>query len=97
MDIFLQDGLLLIFPRPDSKFATARVRLPHHGLHPADEETGLKFSFKLTRRSKVTLYMKVGPTSVFSFARMCGLSSSSAFASSAKGAGCCFCHWWQIL
>jgi len=34
-NLFAQDGLLLIFPRPESKFATARVRLPHHGLHGA--------------------------------------------------------------
>jgi hypothetical protein len=42
------------------RFATARVKLPHHGLHGADEETGERFAFKLTRRAKVTLYLKVG-------------------------------------
>lgn len=55
----IQDGLLLIFPKAESKLATARVKLPHHGLHSADAETGKPFSFKLTRKSKTTLYMKV--------------------------------------
>lgn len=56
----VQGGLLLIFPRRESKFATARVRLPHHGLHGAHGETGQRLAFKITRRAKVTLYMKVG-------------------------------------
>ena len=44
------------------QFATARVRLAHHGLHGAEEETGgERLAFKLTRRkAKVTLYLKVG-------------------------------------
>eukprot|EP00095_Tigriopus_kingsejongensis_P008460 maker-scaffold18_size714446-snap-gene-2.11 protein:Tk08460 transcript:maker-scaffold18_size714446-snap-gene-2.11-mRNA-1 annotation:"---NA---" len=54
----VQDGLLLIFPKPDSKFASARVKLPHHGLHSAEEETGMSLTFKITRKSKTTLYMK---------------------------------------
>ena len=56
----VQNGLLLIFPKVESKYATARVRLPHHGIHSAVSDTNLPMTFKLTRRSKVTLYLKVG-------------------------------------
>jgi len=56
----VQEGLLLVFPRPESKFATARVRLPQHTL-VVDEEEGI---FKLVRKSKVTLYMKVGESDI---------------------------------
>ena len=55
----MQAGQLFIFPKPESRFATAKVKLPHHGLHGAEEETGERFAFKLTRKSKVTLYLKV--------------------------------------
>ena len=44
------------------------MRLAHHGLHGAEEDFtgGERFTFKLTRRkSKVTLYLKVGEARIY--------------------------------
>ena len=57
----LYSGELLIFPRRTSQAATARVKLPGHRIEACPRtETGFDFTFKLVKKNKATLYMKVG-------------------------------------
>ena len=51
---------LYVFSRASAQLASAKVRLtPAHSIVDAQDETGLKFSFRLMKRTRVTLYLKV--------------------------------------
>lgn len=60
----LYPDTILIFPKSTSRAATARVRLTAvHELDDASDEIGEELSFRIAKRSKVTLYFQVTFTS----------------------------------
>ena len=51
-----------------AQLASAKVRLtPAHSVVETQEETGFKYAFRLMKRTRVTLYLKVGHSFFFFF------------------------------